>query len=213
MYRPSEQAQGLAPSPLAIAVVALLLAGATVALTAVPATAGGCTFVAAIAPGPDDDGSQALTAEVGELITLWGTFVPNARVDLIFEHDGVPFGDYTPGNADAAGEFLFVHDFREGQEGIWTITATVADTECAGTVEVTVVGAGGAGPTPAGSPSPALPNTALAPRAAGGIGEPAAAVLVGILVGAIALRFHRAGILGPPGRTASDRRAVKPHRR
>jgi hypothetical protein len=55
MYRPSEQTQGRAPSVLAIAVLALLLAGATLALTAIPAAAGGCTFVAAIDPGPDDE--------------------------------------------------------------------------------------------------------------------------------------------------------------
>jgi hypothetical protein len=191
MYRPSEQTQGRAPSALAIAVLALLLAGATLALTAIPAAAGGCTFVAAIAPGPDDEGSQVLTAEVGELITFWGTFVPDATVELTFEHDGVPFGDFTPGMADAAGEFLFVHDFMEGQEGVWTITAAVPETECAGTVEVTVVAAGGAAPTPVASSAPALPNTAVAqPATADGIGGSATAVLVLMLAAAIMRRIR-----------------------
>jgi len=191
MYRHSEQTRASTPTPVIVALLALLLAVATLALTAIPAAAGGCTFVAAIAPGPDDEGSPTLTAEVGEPITFWGTFVPNATVELLFEHDGVPFGDFTPGNADVAGAFLFVHDFVEGQEGTWTVTAAVPETECAGTVEVIVFAAAGAAPTPVASPAPALPDTALAQaRAADGMGGPVTAVLMLMLAAAIVLRFR-----------------------
>jgi hypothetical protein len=191
MYRPSEQTRAITPAKLAASALALLLAIAVLALTAIPAAAGGCTFVAAIAPGPDDEGSQTLTAEVGELITFWGTFVPNATVDLIFEHDGVPYGDFTPGTADSAGDFLFVHDFMDGQEGTWTVTAAVPETECAGTVEVIVAAAAGTAPTPVASPAPALPDTALArSHVPDGMGGPVVAVLVLVLAGAIVLRFR-----------------------
>jgi hypothetical protein len=144
---------------------ALTLGGIILAASGAPVAAGGCTFVAAVDPAPDEVGSAALTVEVGDVVTLWGTFVPNATVELFFEHDGVPFGNFTPGIADAAGEFLFVHDFVEGQEGTWTVTAAVPETECAGTVTITVLAASGTTPsptpTPAGTAQP-LPDTAIA---------------------------------------------------
>ena len=137
--------------PLLLAVVALLAwAGAAQAsvqpgpgaLRGDSGQAGGdCEFVAAIAPEPGDAGSASVTAAIGQEITFWGSFVPEELVELTFEHDGVPFGDFTPATADAAGEILFLHEFSADQVGSWTVTAAVPATECAGTVEVTVTGA------------------------------------------------------------------------
>jgi hypothetical protein len=136
--------------PLFLAVVALLaLSGAAQAsvqpwsgeLHAEAGQAGGdCEFVAAIAPGPGDAGTTSITAAVGEEITFWGSFVPETLVELTYVHEGVPFGDFTPSTADAAGDILFVHEFTADQVGSWTVTAAVPATECAGTVEVTVIG-------------------------------------------------------------------------
>jgi hypothetical protein len=139
-----------ATRPLLLAVVALLtLSGAAQAsvqpwpadLRAETGQAGGdCDFVAAIAPGPGDTGATSITAAVDQEITFWGSFVPETLVELTYVHDGVPFGDFTPSTADAAGDILFVHEFTADQVGSWTVTAAVPATECAGTVEVTVVG-------------------------------------------------------------------------
>lgn len=188
MYRAMVTTRLVASSALAVLVAIPLGAGLLVTSPG-PAAAGGCTFVAAVDPAPDEDGSQTLTVEVGEVITFWGTFVPNATVNLFFEHDGVPFGDFTPGIADASGEFLFIHDFTEGQEGSWTVTAAVPETECAGTVALTVLAAGGAPATPTATPTatpqPAVPDTALSPATAGrSLGSTGVFLFVILLAGA-----------------------------
>lgn len=148
---------GTAPRLVALP---MLLAIAALLLVASPGRAGGCTFVAAIDPDPGDPGSDSITAMVGEQITFWGTFIPGASVDLTFLHEGVPYGDFTPATADAEGDILFVFDFRDGQEGDWTVTAGVEATECAGTVDVTVTAAAG---SPSASPS-GMSNTATEER-------------------------------------------------
>ena len=136
--------------PLLLAAVALLASAGAAQASVQPwpgalrgdsGQAGGdCEFVAAIAPEPGDAGSASVTAAVGQEITFWGSFVPEELVELTFEYDGVPFGDFTPATADAAGDILFVYDFSADQVGSWTVTAAVPATECAGPVEVTVTG-------------------------------------------------------------------------
>ena len=199
----------------AVARLSLAMALGAVAVFAQAGTAdatgaGGCTFVAALDPAPGDAGSESLTVAVDQEITFWGTLQPNAQVDLAFAIDGEPYGDFTPAVADADGKILFVHDFDPGQEGEWTVTASVADTECAGTVRLTVTGEAGA------SPSPALPDTALdrpAMRPIDELGPLVALAAVGSLVAVADRRARRTlsrmnGVVDPaqPDPSSSSRR-------
>ncbi len=133
---------------ISVSFAAVLLAVTLAAAPPVAAAPGDCVLRAAIDPAPGDEGSTSITVELEE-ITFWGSFVPGAQIDLTFTWNGVPFGDFSPGIADAAGDFLFVHAFWGNQEGAWTVTASVPGADCAGAVDVTVS---------------ALPDTAVAPE-------------------------------------------------
>lgn len=183
-----------------IGLVVAVQLGAALATALMPASVHGgegCTFVAAVGigpvdPPPDVTGSSSLTVDLDEEITFWGTFIPNAQIDLDFFHDGVPFGDYTPGTADANGYFLFVHEFNslQDQQGVWRVVASVADTECAGEVTVTVLGPASATP---------LPNTAVAEGSAGPGGLVGALVVLAAGLVALGSRGWRAILGGAVG--------------
>ncbi len=164
---------------------ALLGAAALLTLVALaPGRVGagdGCTFVVAVNPDADDPGGTTLTVAPdvgGEVeVTFWGTFIPSAQVDLFFFFDGVPYGDFTPGTADAEGEFLFLHRFGDEDQGQWRVVASVAETECAGEVLVTVA-----------APGTTVPNTALPPAATRPGESPAISLaLVGALLSVLIL--------------------------
>ncbi len=143
-------------------------------------TADLCFLVAAVDPGPDTEGSVDLDVTVGQELTFWGYFVPDATVNLNVFIDGVEFGDWTPATADAEGyvEFLFTPD----RPGDWGVEAGVADTICAAGVELTVSAA--AAPTPAPSqPSSAPPAAPVLPDTASRGGEaPAEPALLALLL-------------------------------
>jgi hypothetical protein len=136
---------------------------------------GDCALFAATDPQPGDEGSDMLTIAVDQEVTFWGSFVPNAWVDLTFLLGGEKIGDATPALADAEGSILFLWSFRAGE---WTVIASVPETECAGAVELTVT-AEGSEPTP--TLGPALPDTAG--DAPAGPVFPATAALVLLAVG------------------------------
>ena len=120
--------------------------------TAGVATGAGCTFLAALGLTPGGEGTDTLTVAVGEDLVFWGYLVPMETVQFTFTFNGQPFGDWTPLTADADGYVSFVHFFQSGHEGRWTVTASVPEAECAGTVNVTVGD---------GTPPPAMPDTAV----------------------------------------------------
>jgi hypothetical protein len=142
-------------------------------------TGPGCTFVAALGLTPGGEGTDALTVAVHEDLVFWGYLMPMETVEFTFTFNGEPFGDWTPLTADADGYVSFVHDFQPGQEGSWTVTASVPETECAGTVNVTVGD---------GTPPPALPDTA--------VGSPDLPMMLGasVLLGLLGL-LGAAGVL------------------
>lgn len=173
--------RGAIPSfVLGMATLALLVSAPVVL-----AAPGDCVLRAAVDPAAGDEGSTSLTVEPDVEVTLWGSFIPNAQIDLEFTWNGAPHGDFTPGIADAEGDFLFLHSFPPSQVGTWTVTASVEATECAGSVEISVSAAGAV--SPGASPS-ALPNTALTRPAEAGAAAtvPAVAVLATALATALA---------------------------
>lgn len=167
------------------AIDACVVGMATLALLTVAPAAlaapGDCILRAAVNPAAGDGGSTNLTVEPDVEITLWGSFMPGAQIDLDFTWNGAPYGDFTPGIADAQGDFLFLHSFPASQEGTWTVTASVEATECAGTVEISVVPAGAATPPES---TPALPDTAMT-----GAGEAGAGTVPVVGLVATALAF------------------------
>ena len=184
MHRPRLR---VTPIVASLAIIALTTIGAGNVLAA----PGDCVLRVAVAPGPHDEGGTSLTVEPDVELTLWGSFVPGAQIDLTFTWNGAPYGDFTPGTADAEGDFLFVHSFPASQVGEWTVTAGVEGTECAGTVEIDVVAAGSASSAPAPSP---LPDTAAASGAhARSAATTAALTLLAALAFAFGVRAVRAG--------------------
>jgi hypothetical protein len=130
-------------------------------------TGTGCTFVAALGLDASGEGSSSLTVAVDQDLVFWGVLIPLQTVEFTYLFDGQPYGDFTPLTADEEGYVSFVSSFRAGQEGVWTVTASVADTECAGTVELTVTPASATAGTP-----PPLPDTALVPPVSAPLGGP-----------------------------------------
>jgi len=175
----------LRSAPIVACFAILTLIGAGSALAA----PGDCVLRVAVEPEPNDEGSTSLTAETDVELTLWGSFMPGAQIDLTFTWNGAPYGDFTPGTADAEGDFLFVHSFPASQVGEWTVTAGVEGTECAGTVEIEVVAAGRASPAPSAS---AVPDTAASPpERAGSAATTAALTLLAALALVSGLRVVR----------------------
>lgn len=129
-------------------------------LTEAPAQ---CEMLAFTEANPE--GGAQITATVGEPVDLEGFFVGGADVNFSLIHGDEEAGTATF-TADDEGFLGVTVDFEPGDEGVWTIIATVPDTECAAEVQVTVVAAPAAPPpatpTPA-SPGPLLPNTTSMP--------------------------------------------------
>lgn len=142
-------------------------------------------------------GGSATEVPVGEEVLIEGFgFPPAAEVDLAYDVDGTPVGTDTV-TADGAGLFDTSVTPQPGEEGLWTVTATVADGCVADTGFLVVGPAATATPTPAATPAttPApsqLPNVAVAREAPNsGSGGPiplALGVLALGLSGALAAR-------------------------
>ncbi|MDQ3689169.1 MAG: CHRD domain-containing protein [Chloroflexota bacterium] len=154
-------------------------------------TGPGCTFVAALGLTAGGEGSSSLTVAVGQDLVFWGYLIPLQTVDFTYVFNGQPFGDFTPSTADEEGYVLFVSSFRAGQEGVWTVTASVAGTECAATVELTVTPAS----APTGTP-PLLPDTAFAPPVPEPLGGLPFAATLAILLSSCLMLAWRSRTLG-----------------
>jgi hypothetical protein len=171
--------------PVALAGVLLALALATPALGGGPS----CSLQATVG------GGSATEVEVGEEVLIEGFGFP-ATVDvaLAYEVDGSPIGGETV-TTDAGGQFETTVTPAAGEEGTWTVTATVtkgctADTGFLVVAGATPVPSPTATPAPTVAPSPAgeLPNVATSPPT-----EPDPAVLGGLtlLAGAVWLTGRR----------------------
>ncbi len=116
----------------------------------------------------DDEGGATLTATVGEEVLVEGFFVGGADVDFTLFLGEEEIDTLTVG-AEADGYASFGVVFEAADIGTWTILGTVEGTECAASVEITVV-AGAVAPTPVppaptATPAPAaslLPDTTMA---------------------------------------------------
>jgi CHRD domain len=151
-------------------------------LTEAPAE---CVMLAFTEANPE--GGEVVTTTVGEPVELEGFFVGGADVNfsLFLGDEEASTATFT---ADDEGFVFVTVEFEPGDEGVWTIVASVPETECAAEVQVTVLAAPAppATPTPA-SPAPLLPNTTSMPQ-----GDPATALgLLLIVSSAAALLLPR----------------------
>jgi hypothetical protein len=95
-------------------------------------------------------GGSATEVEVGEEVLIEGFGFPaTVDVDLVYEVDGAPIGGETV-TTDGSGFFETTVTPLAGQEGTWTVTASVVK-GCSADTGFLVV----AGPTPTPSPTPA----------------------------------------------------------
>jgi hypothetical protein len=103
------------------------------------APVGGCALFASTDDAPIP--TSTLSVTVGETVLLEGLMQPNATVVLSLAHEGTPAGtsEFT---TDEFGYFAAELVFEPGDELTWTVTAVVPETECAGSVTLTV-GSGG----------------------------------------------------------------------
>jgi hypothetical protein len=161
-------------SAIAIATLLLTMALVSPVLGGVPV----CSLQATVG------GGSATEVETGEEVLIEGFgFPPNADVEITLSLDGTPFGS---GGfiADPAGMFETTLIPQPGEEGTWTVTATVVK-GC--TAETGFLVIAGATPTPSPTPAPTatpaptpkgeLPNVATRPP-----DGPNALILAGLFV-------------------------------
>ena len=149
----------------------------TLALVA-PALGGGlqCSVLATVG------GGSATEVETGEEVLIEGTGFPfNASVEITYSVDGTSIGSESV-MSDATGTFETSVIPQAGEEGLWTVTADVAQA-CTAETGFLVVAAP-ATPTPSPTPAPTpvesqLPNAASV--ASGEPGVPNAAILGGLV--------------------------------
>jgi hypothetical protein len=130
-------------------------------------------------------GGSATEVEVGEEVVIEGFGFPaTVSVDLLYEVDGTSIGGETV-MTDASGLFDTTVTPLAGEEGTWTVTASVV-TGCSAETGFLVV----TGPTPAPTPSPTQIATPAPTPASGELPDaaanspdgPNAAVLGGLVV-------------------------------
>jgi hypothetical protein len=170
---------------VALAVTTVLLSLALVA----PVLGGGpvCSLQATVG------GGSATEVEVGEEVLIEGFGFPaTIDVELVYDVDGTPIGGETV-TTDATGIFETTVTPQPGEEGTWTVTATVVK-GCTTDTGFLVV----AGPTPAPTPTPTpVPTAAPTPQgelpnvAVGEPRRPSTLVLVGLTFLAAAVWLSR----------------------
>ena len=163
---------------------------------------GECLLVASTEDDPTP--TDALTATVGEDVVFQGLFQPDASVVLSLTRAGSIELQETF-TADEFGFILAVITFEDGDEGDWIANAVVPDTECAGSVTLTVLGDGTPAPTPtptasapaSGSSTPsATPRSGVLPDTSADAVHSAPSAMLGLLILVIAsawwvgLRLH-----------------------
>jgi hypothetical protein len=105
-------------------------------------------------------GGSATEVPVGEEVLIEGFgFPPGAEVELAYDVDGTPIGTDTV-TADGGGLFETSVTPQPGDEGLWTVTATVTN-GCAADTGFLVVG-----PPATATPTPTPSATAAATPAA-----------------------------------------------
>ena len=142
-----------------IRATAAMIASALLALALVTPVVGGqqCQLQATVG------GGSATEVDTGEEVLIEGFGFPAmVDVDLVYSLDGTPIGGETV-TTDATGAFETTVTPAVGEEGTWTVTASLVK-GCSAETGFLVV----AGPTPTPSPSPTptatpagvLPNAA-----------------------------------------------------
>lgn len=170
----------------AVAVVAALLSLALV----MPALGGisQCTLQATVG------GGSATEVEVGEEVLIEGFGFPGTvDVDLVYLVDATVIGGETV-TTDGSGFFETTVTPLAGQEGTWTVTATVVK-GCTADTGFLVV----AGPTPSPSPTPTPVAATPAPTPEGELPDvatnapdgPSLLVLIGLMLIAASVRLTR----------------------
>jgi hypothetical protein len=138
-------------------------------------------------------GGSATEVEVGEEVLIEGFGFPaTVDVDLVYDVDGTVVGGETV-TTDGSGTFETSVTPAAGEEGTWTVTATVIKGCIADTGFLVV-----AGPTPTPSPTPA-PSATPVPTPAGELPDvatsapegPNALVLAGVLALSASVLLYR----------------------
>ena len=139
---------------------AAMMASALLALALVTPVLGGipqCSLQATVG------GGSATEVEVGEEVLIEGFGFPAMTdVDLVYSVDGTPIGGETV-TSDATGAFETTVTPAAGDEGTWTVTATVGK-GCSAETGFLVIA--GPTPTPTPSPTPSATPAAQLPNAA-----------------------------------------------
>jgi hypothetical protein len=139
-------------------------------------------------------GGSATEVETGEEVLIEGIgFPPNADVEITLSLDGTPFGS---GGfiADPAGMFETTLIPQPGEEGTWTVTATVVKGCTADAGFLVVAAPATPTPTPTATPAPTpvesqLPNAAT--ETPPELGGPNAVVLGGLVALSAAVWLSR----------------------
>ncbi len=141
-------------------------------------------------------GGSATEVPVGEEVLVEGFGFPaGGEVELTYDVDGTPIGTETV-TADAGGLFETTVVPQPGEEGMWTVTATVVK-GCTASTGFLVVGATATDspaptPAPTAQPTPVqsqLPNVAI--PSSGDASRPPIEVLAGLALVAASLALAR----------------------
>jgi hypothetical protein len=178
--------RGMATRAMALAITTFLLTMALVSpvLGGVPV----CSLQATVG------GGSATEVETGEEVLIEGFgFPPNADIEITLSLDGTPFGS---GGfiADPAGMFETTLIPQPGEEGTWTVTATVVKGCTADAGFLVVAAPATPTPTPTATPAPTpvesqLPNAAT--ETPPELGGPNAVVLGGLVALSAAVWLSR----------------------